>query len=72
MSADWFYLKPGWFRKTRRVGPITEADLLKRIEKGEISPETLLLSESKTKGRWLRMERVAPAMKLWKKLHQTG
>ena len=68
MSAGWYYMASGWIRKSRRVGPISEADLLLRIEKGKISPETLLQS-SKTKGKWVPMNTIAPAMKRWRELH---
>ena len=68
MGAGWYYMASGWMRKARRVGPISEADLLHRIEQGKISPETLLQS-SKTKGKWVPMNSIAPAMKRWKELH---
>ena len=69
MSADWYYMASGWIRKTRRIGPISEHDLLIRIDQGKISPETLLQS-SKTKGRWVPMNEVAPAMERWRQHHQ--
>ena len=68
MSTQWFYMSSGWLRKTRRVGPISEADLLARIDKGEIAPETLVQS-SKTRNKWIPMNRVGPAMARWRKLH---
>ncbi|MEM9587359.1 MAG: DUF4339 domain-containing protein [Planctomycetota bacterium] len=61
----------GWIRKKRKVGPISESDLLLRIDRGKISPDTLLQS-SKTKGKWVPMKSVPPAMKHWKKLHPSG
>ena len=68
MGAGWFYMTTGWFRKTRKVGPISEADLLKHIEQGKIEPETML-SSCKTKDKWVPMSSIRPAMKRWKKLH---
>lgn len=68
MSADWFYMASGWLRKARRVGPISEADLLARIDKGEISPETLVQSV-KTRNKWVPMNKVGPAMDRWRKAH---
>ena len=68
MGADWFYMASGWFGKAKRVGPIGEADLLNKIDAGKIGPETLLQS-SKTKGRWVPMHTIKPAMKRWIKLH---
>lgn len=66
---SWYYLASGWFRKTRRVGPISEQDLLDRIGRGVIEPETLLQS-SKTKDRWVPMEKVGPAMAHYRKIQQ--
>ncbi len=68
MSASWFYMATGWLRKARRVGPITEQDLLARIDKGQIEPDTLVQSV-KTKNRWVPMSKVGPAMKHWQKIH---
>lgn len=71
MSAEWYYLANGWLRKTREVGPISENDLLLRIDQGKISPETLLMS-SKTKKRWVPMSTIAAAMARWKEHHATS
>jgi len=68
MSSGWYYMANGWFGKGRRVGPITESDLLHRIDQGKIQPETLLQSP-KTRNKWVPMNTVAPAMKRWKSLH---
>ena len=68
MSVGWYYMAHGWFHKGRRVGPITEADLLHRIDQGKIQPETLLQSD-KTRGKWVPMNTVGPAMKRWKAAH---
>ncbi|MEE2937611.1 MAG: hypothetical protein VYA84_16595 [Planctomycetota bacterium] len=68
MSATWYYMANSWFRKGRRVGPITETDLLQRIDDGKIQPETLLQSD-KTRGRWVPMNSVGPAIKRWKETH---
>lgn len=68
MGAGWYYMANGWMRKGRRVGPITESDLLERIDKGKILPHTLLQS-SKTKGKWVPMNTVGPAMNRWRESH---
>lgn len=68
MSTQWFYMGSSWLRKARRVGPISESDLLQRIDKGQIVPETLVQS-SKTKGKWIPMGKVGPAMKRWRQLN---
>ncbi|TWT54238.1 hypothetical protein Pla22_18790 [Rubripirellula amarantea] len=68
MSSGWYYMCTGWLRKGRRVGPISEADLLLRIDQGKIVPETLLQS-MKTKGKWVPMSSIGPAMNRWKKSH---
>ena len=69
MSADWFFLRHGWFRRGKKIGPIDEHDLLLRIDRGEIQPDTLVQSEVKTRGRWIRMDKVEPAYERWKRTH---
>ena len=69
MSADWYYLRHGWFHKGKKIGPIDEHDFLIRIDKGEIQPDTLVQSEVKTKGRWIKMETVGAALQRWRKTH---
>lgn len=64
----WYYMTSGWFRKTRRVGPISEADLLAQIDNGTIDPETLLQS-AKTKEKWVPMKTIEPAMDRYRKTH---
>lgn len=56
MSADWFFMKKGFFGKSKTVGPIAESDFLHKIEKGEISPETMVSSTSKTHGHWMHLK----------------
>jgi hypothetical protein len=68
MSAEWFYMASGWLRKAKRVGPISESELLARIDKGQIEPETLVQSP-KTRNKWVHMYKVGPAMDRWKKAH---
>ncbi|QDT07249.1 hypothetical protein K227x_56750 [Rubripirellula lacrimiformis] len=68
MKTGWYYMASGWIRKGRRVGPISESDLLLRIDRGQIGPETLLQS-SKTKGKWIPMNKIGPAMERWRSLH---
>ncbi len=67
MSADWYYMASGWMRKAKRVGPISETDLLTRIDDGRILPHTLVQS-SKTKGKWVPMSLIEPAMERYKAL----
>ena len=64
MAVEWYYLKSGWFKSTK-VGPISESTFLKGIDAGDITPQTLILCESKTRGHWLRMDKVPSAMKRW-------
>lgn len=72
MSADWFFLRHGWFHRGKKVGPIDEHDLLLRIDRGEIQPDTLIQSELKTRGRWIRMDKVTPAYQRWKQTHSAN
>jgi hypothetical protein len=73
MSADWFFLKTGFFSRHKTVGPISEPDLLSRISKGEITPETMLSSTSKTHGQWIPMKKIRAAMDHWDRTHpKTG
>lgn len=68
MSADWFYMKKRWFGGSKPCGPLTEHDLLLCIERGKITPETLLKS-AKTKNRWVKMGEIHAAIKQWKRTH---
>ncbi len=68
MSADWFFMKRRWFGRPKKVGPMSEHELLLRIDHGEITPDTLLCSE-KTKHRWIKMAQVGPALKRLQQLH---
>ncbi len=68
MSTDWFYMSSGWFHKAKRVGPISEQELLSCIDTGKIQPETLVQSH-KTRQRWVPMSTVGPAMARWLKAH---
>ncbi|MCA9194953.1 MAG: hypothetical protein KDB03_24445 [Planctomycetales bacterium] len=70
MSADWYFMKSGFlFRRQRRVGPICEMELLTRIEKGEVTPDTMMSSTSKTHGHWIAMREIKPAIKHWNSTH---
>ncbi|QDV21973.1 DUF4339 domain-containing protein [Aureliella helgolandensis] len=69
MSADWYFLQSGFFYKHKRVGPINENELLQRIEKGHVNPDTLLSSTSKTHGHWIAMREIKPAIRHWKQCH---
>ena len=52
MSADWYFMKKSFFGGSKTVGPIAESDFVKKIQKGEIAPETMVSSTSKTHGHW--------------------
>ena len=69
MSADWYFLKSGLFYRNKKIGPICEMELLKRIEKGEVNPDTQLFSDSKTRGHWVAMRNIKPAFTHWKQTH---
>jgi hypothetical protein len=71
MSADWYFMKKGFFR-TKKVGPLSEPDFLHRIEKGEISPETLVSSTTKTHGHWIHVKEIRAAHQHWKKTHPSS
>ncbi|MEM6468608.1 MAG: DUF4339 domain-containing protein [Planctomycetota bacterium] len=68
MSTEWFYMSSGWLRRTKRVGPISEGQLLSLIEKGDVEPQTLVQS-AKTRFKWIPMSRVGPAMARYRKTH---
>ncbi|QDV61819.1 MULTISPECIES: DUF4339 domain-containing protein [Crateriforma] len=68
MSAQWFYMKPRWFRTAKTVGPISESDLLHRIDAGKILPSTMLRS-CKTREKWVPMSSIKPALIRWRKHH---
>lgn len=72
MSADWFFLRRGWFHKGKKIGPIDEHDFLLRIDREEIRPDTLVQSQLKTRGRWVRMDKVRPALKRWQQNHRSA
>ena len=69
MSADWFFMKKSFFGKSKTVGPIEESDFLHKIEKGEISPDTIVSSTTKTHGQWMHMKEIQAAHEHWKKAH---
>jgi hypothetical protein len=71
MSADWYFMKKGFFR-TKKVGPLSEPDFLHRIEKGEISPDTLVSSTTKTHGHWVHVKEIRAAHQHWKKTHPSS
>ena len=69
MSADWYFMKTGFFGSHKTVGPISENEMLERIGKGEVAPETKISSTSKTHGHWLSMREIRPAFKHWQQTH---
>jgi hypothetical protein len=54
------------------VGPISESDFLKKIEKGEIAPETMVSSTTKTHGSWMHVKDIRAALQHWKKTHPSA
>lgn len=69
MSTDWYYIgRSGLLRRKKSIGPLTEAEILTRIEAGEITPETPIRSTQKTRDRWVPMQEVAPAYEHYKKV----
>ena len=72
MSADWFFMKKSFFGGSKTIGPIAESDFLRKIEKGEISPETMVSSTSKTHGQWMQLKEIRAAHQHWKKSHPTS
>ncbi|MCC7337609.1 MAG: DUF4339 domain-containing protein [Pirellulaceae bacterium] len=62
-------MSSGFFYRHKRIGPICERELLIRIGKGEINPDTLMSSTSKTHGHWIAMREIKPAIKHWKQTH---
>ncbi len=70
MNADWYYLKRRWFGGSKKVGPLHEHEFLHRIDLGEITPDTLVMS-SKTRQHWVKMSEVAPALAHWQTLRQS-
>ncbi len=72
MSADWFFMKKSFFGGAKTVGPIGEIDFMHKIEKGEISPETMVSSTSKTHGHWMHLKEIRVAYQHWKKSHPTA
>jgi hypothetical protein len=63
MSTDWFVIRrAGFFRRKKAIGPLSEREVLSRIDSGEIQPQTLMRSERKTRDRWVEMHQVGPAL----------
>ena len=71
MSADWYFMKKGFFR-TKKVGPISDVDFLHRIERGDIVPDTLVSSTSKTHGHWVHLREIRAGMQHWDKTHPSA
>ena len=69
MSADWYFMKTGFFGGHKAVGPITETQMLELIGKGEVAPATMVSSTSKTHGHWLPMREIRPAFKHYQQTH---
>jgi hypothetical protein len=69
MSADWYFLGKGFFGQRKTVGPISDVDLVAKIEKGVVTPETMVSSASKTHGKWIRMKEIRAAKQHWDLTH---
>lgn len=50
--SDWYYRKSGAIRD-ETIGPIDTDTLARRLQRGEISPETLVSSPEKTSSKWV-------------------
>lgn len=72
MSADWYFLRRGWFGKRRSVGPISEVEFCNFIRRGVVDPETMICSTSKTHGHWHRLREIDCAMQLYQAAHPGG
>jgi hypothetical protein len=72
MSADWYFMKKGFFGGSKTVGPIAESVFVKKIQKGEIVPETMVSSTTKTHGHWLHLKDIRGSDQLLKKKSQSG
>jgi hypothetical protein len=72
MSADWYFMKRGFFGGSKTVGPISDRDLLRKIEKGEIVPDTMISSSTKTHGHWMHVKDIRAAIQHWKKSHPSA
>lgn len=72
MSADWYFMKKGFFGGSKTVGPIAESVFVKKIQTGEIVPETMVSSTSKTHGHWLHLKDIRGSDQLLKKKSQSG
>jgi hypothetical protein len=70
MSADWYYMKHRRLLGSIKVGPVSEQEVLQKIDSGEINPQTLLMS-SKTRDHWVKMSEIGTAFKRWKDHHPT-
>ena len=68
MSADWYYMKHRRLLGSIKVGPVSEQEVLQKIDSGEINPQTLLMS-SKTHEHWVKMSEISTAYKRWLKSH---
>jgi hypothetical protein len=68
MSADWYYMKHRWLIGSKKIGPVSEHELLTKIDNGEITPQTLVMS-SKTREHWVKMSEISSAYKRWLQRH---
>jgi hypothetical protein len=69
MSADWYFVKTGFFGWDKTIGPIDENELRTQIKKGSVNPETMVSSTSKTHGAWKKMKEIRVAIKYWEETH---
>ena len=71
MSADWYFMKKGFFGGSKTVGTIDESVFVKKIQKGEIVPETMVSRTTKTHGHWLHLKDIRGSDQLLKKKSQS-
>lgn len=70
-TIEWYYLKTGWFKSTK-MGPVSESKFLGLIDAGEITPETLILCETKTRNQWVKMSTVSALQERWENSQNAG
>ncbi len=64
--TTWHYNKQGAIRD-EQVGPIDTETLARRIERGEIKPDTLIASGEKTGGKWVPMRAFAKLVVIYER-----
>ena len=66
-AHQWTYMKKGMIEDTQ-IGPIEEKQFLTEVRSGEISLDTLVLSDTRTKGKWYKLSQIPGCVKI----HEEG